>query len=88
MNKLILACAFAAISSAALASGTYPSTLSPEERERHEFFDAQRGIRSGVEPVRPGDFRPSSRNFDRWNGGAEHGLLRPDTPVPPSNSGS
>jgi hypothetical protein len=41
---------------AAIASGSYPTTLTPEERERHEFFDAQRGIKSGPDLVRQHQF--------------------------------
>ena len=28
----------------------YPSTLTEEEQERHEFFDAKRGVSAGVRP--------------------------------------
>lgn len=55
MKTSVTAIIILTTSSLAMASGPYPTTLSPEERERHEFFDAQRGIRSGPEPVRTGD---------------------------------
>jgi hypothetical protein len=52
MYRVLATLSFLAISGAAMAGGPFPSTLSPEERERHEFLDAQRGIRSGVEAIR------------------------------------
>jgi hypothetical protein len=56
MKKIIAALLIAGAPGAAIASGSYPTTLSPEERERHEFFDAQRGIRSGPDLVRHHEF--------------------------------
>lgn len=61
MFRVLATLSLLTLSGAAMASGPYPSTLSPEERERHEFIDAQRGIRSGVEPVRPNEMSTAPR---------------------------
>lgn len=68
MHRVLIAASFLAISGSAYASGTYPTTLSFEERERHEFFDAQRGIRSGTVPVRPREMIVTYGTGDRYPG--------------------
>lgn len=65
MKTIIAALLIAGAPGIAIASGSYPTTLSPEERERHEFFDAQRGIRSGPDLVRQREFIQPTNGPDR-----------------------
>ncbi|WP_146144849.1 hypothetical protein [Phreatobacter cathodiphilus] len=65
MQRVLVTLSFLALSGAAMANGIYPTTLSPEERERHEFLDVQRGIRSGVAPTVPSEMIGASREFGR-----------------------
>ncbi|PTM48846.1 hypothetical protein [Phreatobacter oligotrophus] len=65
MKSAIMSVCLMAMTGAAWASGPVPTTTSPEERERHEFVDAQRGIRSGVEPSRPNEMAQPRSGFNR-----------------------
>ena len=56
MKSAIMSVCLMAMTGAAWANGPVPTTTSPEERERHEFIDAQRGIRSGVSESTRGEF--------------------------------